>query len=58
MLHLVLEGDKKLSKVVLELGALLQVALELEEGVVSGRPLFQQLLASRLAVDTYIHKWD
>jgi len=42
-LNLVLKCHKQLSEVVVELGALLQVPLDLKECVMAGGPLLQQL---------------
>ena len=43
---LVLESDQQLCEVVVELGALLQVALQLHEGVISSSKAFQSLFST------------
>ena len=51
---LVLESDQQLCEVVVELGALLQVALQLHEGVISSGKAFQSLFPTAALATAFL----
>ena len=51
---LVLESDQQLCEVVVELGALLQVALQLHEGVISSSKAFQSLFSTAALATAFL----
>ena len=51
---LVLESDQQLCEVVVELGALLQVALQLHEGVISSSKAFQSFFSTAALATTLL----